>query len=92
MHTKKRPTSNLHKQWEVHKTINPQQQNHRCRMDCKFRKFSEGFVFAKLRCVVGAKKNRLTGAQKNRLNETVLLNTHYICFAGKGKNLSRTFI
>ena len=30
---KQRPTQNPHKQWEVYKTINQQQQNHRHRTD-----------------------------------------------------------
>ena len=33
MHTKTKLVQNPHKQWEVHKTINHQQQNHRLRTD-----------------------------------------------------------
>ena len=33
MHTKTKANSELHKQWEVHKTVNEQQHNHHLRMD-----------------------------------------------------------
>ena len=33
MHINQRPTLKPHKQWEVHRTINQQQQNHRLRTD-----------------------------------------------------------